>query len=502
MEEFYEARDWSLCALYLTRWPRESPLHAKFFQSQPTLLQKYESITEKTLKGLEEDSKRFLAQDNVTEAIVLASSYQLMGKFQTFKTLFIETITRSFCAVEVSQKRLEELLKSTSNKPGLVRLYDNVVEFMDKCSQTWISPLKEIFPEEHSLALTLLIEPIFDRILTDMTVVFSPGVPDAFQHAYVASQNFLSQGMEIFKSEESRIKSSAIYKTFQKSWQINIYYQLRFRDIATLMEESLDIQLPIISFSSGKAKLELDQIYQFKTFKQSLQMIWSDHILLDPLFTKFFKFTLQTFSCYIDWMVSLPADIKGTELGLSNLIAKAYQLWSAKEYFRHFFKSKIVPMSLERKVDTTLLSTIIDRFYSSKIQDAVAYIEESLVSYSTSFARALVASEKELNSTKVLNFFDSFSSVISFTDPQYSSSALASCVKMMASSLADRFETSSKAATNVKRLQTVMKTPISPEDQDKLVYHDNLVLFIRAVTEGLGKKHDSSELKALKDRIN
>lgn len=74
---------------------------------------------------------------------------------------------------------------------------------------------------------------------------------------------------------------------------MNIYYQLRFRDIASDIEDSLDTPLPIVDLNLKRIDLSKRSLKQFDVLKKSVLFLWSDSALIGPLIPKFFKLSIQ-----------------------------------------------------------------------------------------------------------------------------------------------------------------------------------------------------------------
>lgn len=73
---------------------------------------------------------------------------------------------------------------------------------------------------------------------------------------------------------------------FVRSWQLNVYFQIRFRDIATAFEE----QLPDKAYKRDEAAVASSNA---RELAQLLQLIWSQRVVLRPLASKFAKMTLS-----------------------------------------------------------------------------------------------------------------------------------------------------------------------------------------------------------------
>jgi hypothetical protein len=417
--------------------------------------------------------------------------------FDEFVRVFIKIITGPFCVKNVTQTRLEELLKMNSGKPGLVCLYDAILDFMSGAEDTWIKHLASICPKGFVLSLDLIVEPVLEHIINGLSVIFSPANPDAFQHAYTASEQFLSQIIECFHYDKFVIEQSKARKSFQKAWQVNIYFQLRFREIAGRIEESLDIQLPLLNFSSAnRPEISLNEIYQFKTMKIVLQDIWGDSIIVTPLLTKFFKLTLQTYARYVDWLISIPTEFEGTELGLSTAITKVFQLYHLRELMTDSLKTLIVPFLEQLDLSSDIFSSSIDRFIATKWTDASVFLEKIIETFWCIYLDRFYHDQFKGGYASANPMLEHVMHVLDFVDKSVLESSLLKIVTNFSAVGQAFFETSNKSYLNLKRLETVMKTEMSPEDRRKLAEHEKLTSFLATETDFLVKVLQTRSLES------
>jgi len=439
---------------------------------------------------LERSSTNALQSNDIPSALLCASYYAILEKFRSFEQIFRDRLVIPFCERVINQKYLEDLLKSGSNKPGLVSLFDIIIEFMSMTVITWIEPLSDVTCNAGQMYVDLLVQPVLEKIITDLPIIFSPGIPDAFQHAYVASHDFLRQVQDIIP--EANIGECAAMKLLQKSWQINIYYQLRFRDIATIVEDSLEIQLPMVSFSHGSAKICLDQVYQFKSLKKALEEMWSDHMIISPLIAKFFKLTLQTCARFIDWLVSIPSDFDGTELGLSTLVVKFCQLHNLPHLLDGLLQTSILThIDVE---EHSVFRGVIDRFMSTKCQDAKTYLEGRLLKSSVLLLQRSYQQQMKKGHKSCRVILHNFFSAADFVEPKLLATILRQVAESFVSDAKVQWELSFKITTNIRRLESVMKAPPSPEDQMQFEVHEALKKFLKAEAAHLSELASTREI--------
>lgn len=438
-----------------------------------------------------------LAENRDQDVILAAAYYSTLEKSREFEFKFISQVTIPFCAKVICQKHLEHLLKTSAAKPGLVALYEEALTFIQDCTARFIEPIMPLVSKSATMQIDLLIEPILQNVLSGLSIIFSPALPDAFQHAYIASHRFLGQIEEhLVGCSVADLRATTVWKSFIKSWQVNIYYQLRFRDLANLIEDSLDIQLPQVSFTKPGPNMALDQIYQYKMLKKGIQDLWSDTVLIPPLFTKFFRLTLQTFARYIDWLVSIPAEFDGTQLGLSTAIVKAAQMADMDQLLTDVMESNILPFVEEQGAPRDVLVCSLDKFVASKLADGRAYLDERLCkSFSLYVTRSYQEQFKQKQVSVATTIGIVVQNLLKFSSIE-AEVILPDMFALFASSARQMYESSHKTATNIRRLESVVKAQVSTEDLSRLHDHEKLKEYLSSELESLMALAKENELDA------
>ncbi len=443
--------------------------------------QNVHNLLEPIISVLETQTTEAMRASDGPETVRLASNYIVLGRYKEFEHLFVNTIVLPFCSKTITTKMLESLCKERSEKPGLARLYSIILDFIRGVKQNWIVSFQEVVIDPHALGLNMVVQPIFNRIITDLPVIFSPGLPEAFQHAYTLSFEYIQSILDIFSDEKDFILNSGCFLTFQKSWQVNIYYQLRFRDLASKLEEALEVQLPLVSLTSDVINIRIQEIRQFVVLKDVISDIWSESVIITPLIGKIFILTLQTFGRFIDWLVSIPTEFDGTELGMSTMLIKIGLLRELKG---------IVPEMVKRNSSQWIKSpqfieNMTNSFLDTKWKDARVYLEERFISSSLlffkKFYQAQFSDPASVRSSSTIidslnKYLDEFVSVDLLLDrlvPLYTESVTLS------------LEQSTKILNNIRRLEQVMKGQLSEEDQRKKIIHERLAKYIKDETAAL-----------------
>lgn len=139
------------------------------------------------------------------------------------------------------------------------------------------------------------------------SVVFAAGKPDEFRKHHETTQAF-TRALEFLAPSLHSIevmRAHPTYTAFERRWQLPVYFQLRWKEIVTKVEDSLAItrlerlsSKAIAPFVTAQAAIVWDAI----------NTCWSAEVYIPELSHRFWKLTLQLISRYKAWLDnSLPA---------------------------------------------------------------------------------------------------------------------------------------------------------------------------------------------------
>ncbi|KAG2368424.1 oligomeric golgi complex component, COG2-domain-containing protein [Suillus spraguei] len=138
------------------------------------------------------------------------------------------------------------------------------------------------------------------------TVVFAPGNPDKFRKHHSTTQAFIRSLEFLAPSTHSvqNMRSHPVFTTFQRHWQLSVYFQLRWKEVITKVEETLssrilDPEAP--NFAPGRNVFVTAQAADIFT---AIASCWSAEVYIPDLAHRFWKFTLQLLSRYREWLES------------------------------------------------------------------------------------------------------------------------------------------------------------------------------------------------------
>jgi len=137
---------------------------------------------------------------------------------------------------------------------------------------------------------------VVSKIQQDLGHITSPGNPDEFFINYQICMKFLDDFEMNLTSEESlaKLRKHDSYISFLQSWNLPVYFQIRFQEIAKPYELSLASTEVVRSDSECKLKVTEEAI-------SAISKCFNSDTFLQPLAHRFFKLSLQILSRYQVW---------------------------------------------------------------------------------------------------------------------------------------------------------------------------------------------------------
>ncbi|XP_043497645.1 conserved oligomeric Golgi complex subunit 2 [Polistes fuscatus] len=146
---------------------------------------------------------------------------------------------------------------------------------------------------------------IEEKIDQELKYIFAPGNPELFHKRYTETMCFRKKLEEFYDvpARGSILKDHLQYKNFLKKWNLPVYFQIRFQEIAGTVETAFKepISSDLIKGSANILMLEEFSLHTTFIVWNNLHRIWSENIYLSQLFQEFWKLTLQVCSRYQTW---------------------------------------------------------------------------------------------------------------------------------------------------------------------------------------------------------
>uniref|UniRef100_A0A8C7U9D9 Conserved oligomeric Golgi complex subunit 2 n=1 Tax=Oncorhynchus mykiss TaxID=8022 RepID=A0A8C7U9D9_ONCMY len=201
---------------------------------------------------------------------------------------------------------VEQLVKSTPN--GLQIMYTKLLEFVphhcrllrEVTGMAISSEKADIVPGYDFLVNSVwpeIIKGIEERIPS----LFNAGNPDTFYERYTISMDFVRKFDRQCGSQASvrRLRAHASYQSFHNKWNLPVYFQLRYKEIAACLENAIADGLEAAPAGSCYHLLVSQVLWN------SLVRCWAEKVYLPPLSHRFWKLTLQLISRYSKFLTEV-----------------------------------------------------------------------------------------------------------------------------------------------------------------------------------------------------
>ncbi|XP_064806396.1 conserved oligomeric Golgi complex subunit 2 isoform X2 [Oncorhynchus masou masou] len=210
---------------------------------------------------------------------------------------------------------VEQLVKSTPN--GLQIMYTKLLEFVphhcrllrEVTGMAISSEKADIVPGYDFLVNSVwpeIIKGIEERIPS----LFNAGNPDTFYERYTISMDFVRKFDRQCGSQASvrRLRAHASYQSFHNKWNLPVYFQLRYKEIAACLENAIADGLEAAPAGSCYHLLVSQVLWN------SLVRCWAEKVYLPPLSHRFWKLTLQLISRYSKFLTEMLTKSPSTEV--------------------------------------------------------------------------------------------------------------------------------------------------------------------------------------------
>ncbi|MEQ2298677.1 Conserved oligomeric Golgi complex subunit 2 [Ameca splendens] len=131
-----------------------------------------------------------------------------------------------------------------------------------------------------------------------LAYIFNPGNPEIFYERYSVSMDFVRRFEQQCSSQASvkRLRVHSSYTSFNNKWNLPVYFQLRYKEIAGRLENTISEGLEAAPAGSS-FHLQVSEVLW-----SCLVRCWSEKVYLSPLAHRFWKLTLQLYSRYAKFL--------------------------------------------------------------------------------------------------------------------------------------------------------------------------------------------------------
>ncbi|XP_034040757.1 conserved oligomeric Golgi complex subunit 2 [Thalassophryne amazonica] len=266
------------------------------------------SMLQHSLEGLLIEG---LQTSNVDMVRHCLRTYATIDKTRDAEALVGQVLVKPY----MDQVILEEVVKSNPN--GLQLMYSRLLDFVPhhcrllrEVTGGAISSDKAVTVPGYDFLVNSVWPEIIRGIEERMSYLFNPGNPDVFYERYNVSMEFVRSFERQCSSQASvkRLRIHPSYTSFQNKWNLPVYFQLRYKDIAGSLENAISDELQSAPVGSSY-HLQVSEVLW-----SCLLKCWSDKIYLSPLAHRFWKLTLQLYSRYAKFLDEVLTKTPPTEV--------------------------------------------------------------------------------------------------------------------------------------------------------------------------------------------
>lgn len=270
------------------------------------LLQNKESDFE-NLKEVENKLRiyliHFINENEFQNLFHVLHIYSVLNKRKEAETVIREMYVKTFILKYVTERDILQY--------GIVKVYGDVVNFVSQFCTNMELARQNI--EMHADCLSdyeFIVEVFWIEILKQIASIIpvyitSPsGDAEKFYADYSATVAFLLQFEQCFVKFISIkcMREHNVYKTLIEKWNLEVYFKMRFVEIAGKFERTLLFQNQNKTFIKDENSHYL--LMSSEVLIECVNLCWDDTIFLRPLYHEFWKLTLQLISRYNAWIFS------------------------------------------------------------------------------------------------------------------------------------------------------------------------------------------------------
>uniref|UniRef100_A0A8D2QS78 Conserved oligomeric Golgi complex subunit 2 n=1 Tax=Zosterops lateralis melanops TaxID=1220523 RepID=A0A8D2QS78_ZOSLA len=222
-------------------------------------------------------------------------TYATIDKTRDAEALVGQVLVKPY----VDEVMVEQYVQSHPN--GLQAMYNRLLEFVPhhcrllrEVTGGAISSEKADIVPGYDFLVNSVWPEIVRGLEEKLPSLFNPGNPDVFHEKYTTSMDFVRKFERQCGSQASvkRLRAHPSYHSFNNKWNLPVYFQIRFREIAGALEEALSDTLEEAPAGSSFCLLATHMVWT------SLVKCWSDQMFLPLLAHRLWKLSLQVLARY------------------------------------------------------------------------------------------------------------------------------------------------------------------------------------------------------------
>nr|XP_003940815.2 conserved oligomeric Golgi complex subunit 2 [Saimiri boliviensis boliviensis] len=222
-------------------------------------------------------------------------TYATIDKTRDAEALVGQVLVKPY----IDEVIIEQVVESHPN--GLQVMYNKLLEFVPyhcrllrEVTGGAVSSEKGNTVPGYDFLVNSVWPQIVQGLEEKLPSLFNPGNPDAFHEKYTISMDFVRRFERQCGSQASvkRLRAHPAYHSFNNKWNLPVYFQIRFREIAGSLEAALTDVVEDAPAESPYCLLASHRTWS------SLRRCWSDEMFLPLLVHRLWRLTLQILARY------------------------------------------------------------------------------------------------------------------------------------------------------------------------------------------------------------
>ncbi|XP_067013705.2 conserved oligomeric Golgi complex subunit 2 [Anabrus simplex] len=267
--------------------------------------QQAEKICSRLTSSLHEMFLKSVQEHNTKDMSRCLRIYVMLDEISAVETLFRKKVVAKVMQGVISETALN------SDPRGLQGVYAGVLGFVENTMKELLELTTESTNQSANLptvkGFDFLVNSFWpeveERLEKHVPSIYSPGNPDLFYQRYCDTMDFLSR-LEKYCGTRTKVKkfhAHPQYTAFLQHWNLPIYFQIRFQEIAGSLESVLS---DVSSATMMDTSSEL-QLLATATVWDCLLRCWSEGVFIYHLAHRFLKLNLQILARFYTWILEV-----------------------------------------------------------------------------------------------------------------------------------------------------------------------------------------------------
>ncbi|WVW86287.1 hypothetical protein I302_108329 [Kwoniella bestiolae CBS 10118] len=261
-----------------------------------------------------------LAEPNIPRLKQCLKTYELIEGWEEAEEVVRRSI-RSFCRSTITSTSLtvprtptapktphssqlnnpleKSLRLPSEDQSPLASLYNKVLTQMETYGP--LLQISEDISEKFDFFSNIVWPEIAGALIDNLgSTIFAAGRPDELHKHYTTTHKFITL-LESFAPSTRNVismRTSPSYESFERRWQLPVYFQLRWKEIVGTLENSL------ASASNDKAVSGDWELSASASIWKALETTWSDDVFIEELAPRFWRLSLQIISRFGTYLKS------------------------------------------------------------------------------------------------------------------------------------------------------------------------------------------------------